>query len=61
MEVGWGRIYNQNWPYSTHVAELDANRNSDIYQVFLVGKEAHCWFAYNEVDTFYNITENKWL
>jgi hypothetical protein len=43
------------------VAELDANRNSDIYQVFLVGKEAHCWFAYNEVDTFYNITENKWL
>ncbi len=40
MEVGWGRIYNKNWPYTTHVCELDAIRNSDIYQVFKVGKQA---------------------
>jgi hypothetical protein len=34
MEVGWGRIYNKHWPKDTHVCELDANRNSDIFQKF---------------------------
>lgn len=34
MEVGWGRIYNIRWNIDTHVCELDANRNSDVYQNF---------------------------
>jgi hypothetical protein len=34
IEVGWGRIYNKRWPQNTHVTELDANHNTDIYQEF---------------------------
>lgn len=32
IEIGHGKIYNQNWPDNTHVTELDANRNVKIHQ-----------------------------
>lgn len=38
MEVGWGKIYNKHWP-DTHVCELDADRNSNIFQEFKVDKK----------------------
>ncbi len=32
IEIGYGHIYNKRWPAGTHVSELDANKNVDIYQ-----------------------------
>lgn len=38
LEIGAGRIYNAKWPENTHVAELDANKNSNVYQQFTLDK-----------------------
>jgi hypothetical protein len=40
LEVGWGRIYNPRWPADTHICELDANRNSNVFQEFTMDE----WF-----------------
>jgi hypothetical protein len=34
IEVGYGQLYNSNWPVGTVVSELDANQNTEIEQTF---------------------------
>jgi len=43
LEVGWGRIYNPRWPAETHITELDANRNANVYQEFVLDDWNRIW------------------
>jgi hypothetical protein len=33
IEIGYGKVYNSNWPNGTHITELDPTQNTIISQI----------------------------